>query len=68
MRFSEWLYQQVARQDPIGRLARLPACPRPASPDDVWRHLRDIEADQEMHDALEEASLEWEYVTRGPDR
>lgn len=61
--FVTWLRTQAHRTDPIGALAKVAKMDRrlPAEGDAaaVSRRLNLDEADQEMHEALEAAEMDW---------
>ena len=61
--FGRWLLQQVKRDDDIGALAKCahrdPCFPVDGDVQAVSRRLNAIQADGEMHVALEEAELDW---------
>lgn len=61
--FATWLLGQSKRDDPIGDLARAahrdPRYPIDGAVEDVAGRLNKLEADPDMHIALEDAELEW---------
>lgn len=61
--FGRWLLSQSTRTDAIGELAksaaRDPAFPRDGTADQVSCRLNAIGADGDMHEALEDAQLDW---------
>ncbi|WP_370175459.1 hypothetical protein [Sphingobium abikonense] len=61
--FATWLLGQSKREDAIGDLARAahrdPRYPIDGAVEDVAGRLNKLEADPDMHVALEDAELEW---------
>ena len=61
--FATWLLGQGKREDGIGDLARAahrdPRYPIHGAMEDVAARLNKLEADPDMHVALEDAELEW---------
>lgn len=61
--FGTWLLKQVHRDDPIGNLAKAAAAdrsfPRSGDVKAISKRLNIAGADPEMHQALEEAELDW---------
>jgi len=62
-KFGRWLIDQKKRDDAVGELAKA-ACHDPKFPFDgdvreVSARLNKLEADPDMHVALEDAELEW---------
>ena len=61
--FGRWLLSQSVRTDTVGVLAKSaaqdPAFPRDGSVDAVSCRLNAVGADGEMHEALEDAELDW---------
>lgn len=60
---GRWLLEQKDRADPIGALAQAAAqdagFPREGDFKAISARLNAIQADGEMHDALEEAEIDW---------
>lgn len=63
LNFARWLLKQMKRDDRIGELAKAahrdPRFPVDGSVKDVSARLNKLEADPDMHVALEDAELEW---------
>jgi len=61
--FGRWLLTQADRGDSIGDLARAAkldrAFPREGDFEAISRRLNELQADGEMHIALEDAELDW---------
>ncbi|SCW56118.1 hypothetical protein SAMN02927924_01362 [Sphingobium faniae] len=61
--FARWLLAQQKRDDQIGELAKAarrdPRFPIEGCVADVGTRLNKLEADPDMHCALEDAELEW---------
>lgn len=61
--FGEWLLAQKDREGAIGALAGAakadPKFPRRGSPDEVRARLNELQADGDMHDALDDAEMDW---------
>lgn len=61
--FGRWLLTQQTRAGAIGQLAQCaakdPAFPRDGTPDKVSCRLNAVGADGDLHEALEEAALDW---------
>jgi hypothetical protein len=61
--FGRWLLAQQSRSDAVGRLAQAaahdPKFPRDGAPQDVSAHLNRLQAEHDMHQALEDAELDW---------
>ncbi|WP_336973439.1 hypothetical protein [Sphingobium aromaticiconvertens] len=61
--FARWLLAQMKRDDMIGELARAghrdPKFPIDGDVQDVAVRLSKLEADPDMHIALEDAELDW---------
>ncbi len=61
--FGTWLLGQAKRDDQVGDLARAahrdPRFPIDGGYEDVSERLNKLEADPDMHVALEDAELEW---------
>lgn len=61
--FARWLLSQSHRSGPIGELAKRAALdrgyPREGSVDQVSCRLNAVGADGDMHEALEDAALDW---------
>ncbi|MFY9350096.1 MAG: hypothetical protein WBL20_14325 [Sphingobium sp.] len=61
--FGRWLLAQQKRDDQIGELAKAahrdPKYPIDGAVQDVSARLNKLEADPDMHIALEDAELEW---------
>lgn len=63
LNFSRWLLSQKKRDDAVGELAKAahrdPKFPIDGSVQDVSARLNKLEADPDMHFALEDAELEY---------
>ncbi len=63
MPFGRWLLDQKHRTDDVGLLAKAcatdPKFPRDGSPRDVSARLNLLQADPELHEALETAEMDW---------
>jgi len=61
--FGQWLINQAPREDAIGELAKAakrdPQFPRDGDFKAVSARLNQLEADPDMHIALEDAELDW---------
>lgn len=61
--FGRWLLAQVDREDAIDELAKAarqdPGFPKDGDPDAVRKRLSTLGADPEMHEALDDAELDW---------
>lgn len=61
--FAAWLLAQTGRADPIGLLARAAVgdCrfPKHGDVDEVSRRLNEVGADGDVHQALEDAELDY---------
>lgn len=61
--FGAWLRSQVDREGFVGQLVDAAKAdrqfPRAGSPEDVRRRLREMQADGEMFDAVDEAEIDW---------
>lgn len=61
--FGTWLLAQVGRDDDIGQLARCARAdagfPWTGDAKAVSKRLNELQADPEMHQALEEAEMDW---------
>ena len=61
--FGAWLLQQAGRPDAVGALAKCAKAdrsfPRDGDPRAISRRLNQLEADPDMHMALEDAELDW---------
>jgi hypothetical protein len=61
--FGKWLLTQASREDAIGALAKAARADRgfPVGGDEraMSRRLNELQADGDMHEALEEAALDW---------
>ena len=61
--FGRWLLDQAQRTGAIGELAQRaakdPSFPREGSPDAVSCRLNAVGADGDMHEALDDAALDW---------
>lgn len=64
--FGQWLLAQHKREDQIGELARCakrdPRFPAHGDVQAVSRRLNELEADGDMHIALEDAELDWAAI------
>lgn len=62
-KFGAWLRGQHKREDAIGALARAaqqdPRFPLDGGYETISRRLHQLEADVDMHEALDEAESEW---------
>ncbi|MBI0474423.1 hypothetical protein D9601_03465 [Sphingomonas sp. MA1305] len=61
--FGAWLLQQVDREGPVGELVAAAKAdrrfPRAGGPDDVRKHLNDMQASGEMFEAVDDAEIDW---------
>jgi hypothetical protein len=61
--FGRWILMQAERGGLIGRLAAAAksdrAFPKEGDPTDVRKHLNLLGADPDMHEALDDAELDW---------
>ncbi|PHP19531.1 hypothetical protein CG471_11775 [Sphingobium sp. IP1] len=61
--FGRWLLSQMKREDAIGELAKAarrdPKFPINGAVKDVASRLNKLDADPDMHCALDDAELEW---------
>ena len=61
--FGEWLIGQTHRDGPLGDLASAakadPKFPRRGSPDDIRKRLNEMQADGDMHAAVDDAESDW---------
>lgn len=61
--FGEWLLRQSSRKDWIGDLAKAAKAdrsfPKGGTVDDVRRRLQEQGADGDVHEALDDAELDW---------
>lgn len=61
--FARWLLNQAGRSDQIGDLAKAarrdPAFPVDGDYNAVSKRLNEVQADGEMHGALDDAELDW---------
>lgn len=61
--FGSWLLEQFQRDDMIGQLAqaarRDPAFPKNGDPEAVRKRMSALGADPDMHEALDDAELDW---------
>jgi len=61
--FGAWLLKQKDRKGWVGDLAKAalrdPAFPKRGDPDDVRKRLRDLHADGDTFEALDDAELDW---------
>ena len=61
--FGEWLIAQSHRDGPVGDLACAakadPKFPRRGSPDDVRKRLNEMQADSDIHSAVDDAESDW---------
>lgn len=67
--FGRWLLAQTTRSDAVGHLAlcasRDPKFPRDGSVDKVSCHLNACGADGDLHNALEDAALDYQALPPG---
>lgn len=61
--FGRWLLEQSERPGLIGNLAKAAkadrAFPKDGSPEEVRKRISSLGADPDMHEALEDAELDW---------
>ncbi|WP_260928239.1 hypothetical protein [Novosphingobium sp. 9] len=61
--FGRWVLAQVRRDGFLGNLAKAAAAdrafPKDGDPEAVRKHLSRAGADPEMHEALDDAELDW---------
>lgn len=61
--FGAWLLQQRDREGWIGQLVEAarkdPQFPRKGSPDEVRKRLNEMQADGDLHQAIDDAELDW---------
>lgn len=61
--FGEWLLSQRERRGWVGELARAFKAdrnfPKRGTPDDVRRYMRDLRAEGDAYEALDDAELSW---------
>lgn len=61
--FGEWLLTQTGRKGWVGDLAKAaksdPQFPKRADPDDVRKRMKDLGADGDSFEAVDDAELDW---------
>ena len=61
--FGQWLLAQVDREGSLGELVKAakadPKFPRRGGPDNVRARLNEMQADGDMHDAIDDAETDW---------
>jgi hypothetical protein len=58
--FGQWLVAQADREGSTGELAKAaPKFPRRGGPDEVRARLNEMQADGDMHDAIDDAETDW---------
>ncbi|RZJ97488.1 MAG: hypothetical protein EOO76_18940 [Novosphingobium sp.] len=61
--FGQWLLAQKERKGWIGELSRAFKAdrnfPRLGDPDDIRKYLRDVRAEGDAYEALDDAELDW---------
>jgi hypothetical protein len=61
--FGQWLMVQTERDGPIGTLVAAakadPKFPRRGGPDEVRARLNEMQADGDMHGAVDDAEMDW---------